>query len=500
MTNWLARTFASAVVRKIAYVLVAFALAYFGMGHARAADEPYCPYSGGKCSTESLAAQTCNQWASDYSQNPNQDAKCTIRQTSIRHQVFMRTKSGSNWGTWHNGPTWSWVTGCPANSPPDPSTNYECSNCSEHASLPSASYSSTSSNFQLCKDGCAFVDDGSGYAGSNDGVNWTVFSNSWKPSGNTCSAGTPEPKDKPCFPAPDGQTFCIRPGPKPFCASASTGREICWGPGETGTKTDGPTIQNRAPGTNPPADPVPDNGDGVTKTSGPNNTNLKGGGTGPTIITNITNWTTTSGADGGANNDGQPEGGSPDGDDEGDEKGTAGGGAGCDAPPVCSGGDPQLCAVLEQTWRNRCSANGNKLADGGCNDGAPVAFTCSGDEILCKQALLQKEAQCRAEKNDANGDGQPDWTEGDGPAPGEDDGEDGTGHTKFGIGVSTDLLDQEDIFGGGSCVPFPDITIMGVTTRGMDIPQWCDIVAVMRAVILLIAAFTAINILLGRNS
>ena len=64
--------------------------------------------------------------------------------------------------------------------------------------------------------------------------------------------------------------------------------------------------------------------------------------------------------------------------------------------------------------------------------------------------------------------------------------------------MRSSMLDTENIFGNGSCPAF-SISIMGVEASSSDIPAWCDIVAIMRAVVLIMGAFTALGILMGRT-
>ena len=133
--------------------------------------------------------------------------------------------------------------------------------------------------------------------------------------------------------------------------------------------------------------------------------------------------------------DGSDTPGEEDGDDEGDN--TASGGGDCKAPPSCKG-DGIQCNQLFQQWQIRCSG-----------------ATVTGD-------------------------------------PGESDNV-----TRFGIGVDASLLDQENIFGGGSCPTPPSLTIMGKTVSGADFPYWCQAMAILRALILIFGAFTAVKILTG---
>ncbi|MEL1264409.1 hypothetical protein [Pseudoxanthomonas putridarboris] len=95
---------------------------------------------------------------------------------------------------------------------------------------------------------------------------------------------------------------------------------------------------------------------------------------------------------------------------------------------------------------------------------------------------------------DANNNGVPDVLEGEGssPEPGE-----GDEVTRWGIGIGPGMLDTDDIFGGGSCPQFSSFEFMGATVNPSDIPSWCTLVSIMRAVILIMGAFFALRILMG---
>lgn len=182
-----------------------------------------------------------------------------------------------------------------------------------------------------------------------------------------------------------------------------------------------------------------------------------------------------SGGGGGADGLGQPEDGDCGGEgqpacgDNGSGSGngnTSGGGGSCAAPPS-STGDPILAQIAYQTWATRCAVEG--LGKG----------TAPGS-------------------GDADGDGdQPDWTKGDPPpTPGGDDEADIAGAKKFGIGIGPSALNDTDIFGGGTCPQF-SFQIAGTTISSAEYPQWCNVVAIMRALILIFGAFTALRILMG---
>lgn len=197
--------------------------------------------------------------------------------------------------------------------------------------------------------------------------------------------------------------------------------------------------------------------------------------------------------------DGSDTPGEEDGDDEGDN--TASGGGDCKAAPSCKG-DGIQCNQLFQQWHIRCSGATVTGDPTNCSSG----YTCAGDSVQCATVALLRKTACATAGNgdggtggprgDANGNGVPDVLEGSGAGDTGDPGEDDN-VTRFGIGVDASLLDQENIFGGGSCPTPPSLTIMGKTISGSDFPYWCQAMAILRALILIFGAFTAVKILTG---
>lgn len=208
---------------------------------------------------------------------------------------------------------------------------------------------------------------------------------------------------------------------------------------------------------------------------------------------------------------------------------TSGGGGDCATKPSGTG-DAIAANILFQAWATRCAiekvtkngalkisgtgeggsisiTSGQGQGDGqgegafgGCTpQGSVTSFSCSGDSVGCIQAEQLAVLRCRAQAQDADGNGQPDWTQGDNPQiPGDGDGD--YDEPAFrNLPMSTDMLDTSDMFGGGTC-PMFSITFYGQTFTTADMPQWCDIVAVMRAVILIMAAYLSVRILLGGGS
>lgn len=197
--------------------------------------------------------------------------------------------------------------------------------------------------------------------------------------------------------------------------------------------------------------------------------------------------------------DGSDTPGEEDGDDEGDN--TASGGGDCKAPPSCKG-DGIQCNQLFQQWQIRCSGATVTGDPTNCSSG----YSCSGDSVQCATVALLRKTACATAGNgdggtggspgDANGNGVADVLEGSGSGDTGDPGE-SDNVTRFGIGVDASLLDQENIFGGGSCPAPPSLTIMGKTISGSDFPYWCQAMAILRALILIFGAFTAVKILTG---
>lgn len=256
-----------------------------------------------------------------------------------------------------------------------------------------------------CAGGCMYkpVANGGGLV-AVDGLVSSEFAFDGEACPTTAPDVGPEPandagEDQECSPAGDGQTFCLKRNGD-HCHSASTGRQICWKPGETGEKNDGPVRQKRNAGNEPipPAslelpngDTLQQTGQPVTKTTTTNST---------TITTTTTNYTTTNGTDanGGGDpaDDGEASDGTPDGPGEDDGEGNeSGGGGDCDTPPTSSG-DPILGNILQQAWRTRCNLEGAVEGSGHhdtvCQD---AQAACKGSPALCRILKEERQERCR---------------------------------------------------------------------------------------------------------
>ena len=319
--------------------------------------------------------------------------------------------------------------------------------------------------------------------GANCDLNHKLFTRNF-PSGQTCSAREyehgwydPDPNDD------EAPVYCFN-GCKYEGATQTGGPgTVIWVPsGSVCTSQDAPE-----PTIDTDGDGVPDEDDAF-----PNDPNESADSDGDGIGDN---------ADFSPNDptDGSDTPGEEDGDDEGDN--TASGGGDCKAPPSCKG-DGIQCNQLFQQWHIRCSGATVTGDPTNCTSG----YSCSGDSVQCATVALLRKTACATAGDgeggtggtpgDANGNGVADVLEGSGAGDTGDPGE-SDNVTRFGIGVDASLLDQENIFGGGSCPTPPSLTIMGKTISGSDFPYWCQAMAILRALILIFGAFTAVKILTG---
>lgn len=346
-------------------------------------------------------------------------------------------------------------------------------------------------------------------ATKRNGQGGSLVSGMFEYTGESCgkSAENPEPapdKLKPdpppqeCVTYSSGQTFCQkRDGQQ--CYTTSNGRQNCWNPGETGEKTDGPVLQKRNAGPTevPPQNLQLPSGDSLQKSGqSVTDTTTKGG---TTITTTTTNYMTTNGTNASGGGTGKDSGEKGDGtgaSGEGDDKGSASGGGDCDTPPITTG-DPVIGMVATQAWHTRCAVeagNAAKVTGDVANCAQP--FTVEGTHANAVQLRAMRAQLC---KGDANGDGQPDWTKPDGTEAGDGGEDDQPGVLQR--MVNTDMLDKGGFFGGsGTCPQLGTLELGPFGSFSLDSQPWfCDLVALMRGVVLLMGAFISLRILTGEG-
>ncbi|QDS16179.1 virulence factor TspB C-terminal domain-related protein [Xanthomonas arboricola] len=475
--HWLARVFASAIARRVAYVIVALIFSMLGMSYARAAD------------TSATAHAKCTEWASNY--QPKDTNLITGAGTCVDKG---NTATGRFWqcqyqvAAYYNGPVSTATCG---------EYPYEVDDtCSKKPdyNIPFPSVHGAPRNGSLsCFSGCriAWFDNGDG-----------TYNGKFTTDPGQCS-DTDLDSDQECKSSVAGNYYynaalgVCEPEPPKECP-AGQGKNAK-GECEPNACPDGMTLG--PDGTCKPSDSECPAGN----IKSPSGKCLPGDGqcaSGEAL-----------GKDGtckrDANGDGKPDEEDQDGDDDKD-KDSASGGDSCDFAPSCSGNVIQ-CLQVKIQWRIDCNTRRSVNISGGACAAMPV---CTGDG--CKameyaQLIQQWKSACALEKlakgdkptpgtdaADKNGNGVPDALEGrlqsDGPGDGKEDVE---GSKRFGLLVSTDRLDRDNIFGGGTCPQPPTFTIKGTTISGADFPYFCQFAAILRALILMFGAYLAIKILMG---
>lgn len=317
-----------------------------------------------------------------------------------------------------------------------------------------------------CEGGCEYVADNAPVERRRydrpNGNSINFQRGYWRPSGGTCAVGpAPEPpRDDYCAMLDGGHKVCRDNQGRECVTSGKTGRRYC-SPKNGPTNATEPTRNENvnisapspSPGT-PPTPPTPRPGEDWKKSASASSTDVTNNVTQNIEINNNTGTPNTNPGDGNPNDGGDNPG---EGEGEGD-KGSASGGAGCDAPPVCSG-DPINCAVLDQSWRNRCASS----------------------------------------KGDANGNGRPDWTElsegegSDGVTPGN--GQDEKAQS-WGLESLLDKVDDSG-FIGQSCpsIPMFDLGPLGSFDPNGD--WWCETLDLIGSIFVFVASCAAVRILVS---
>lgn len=454
--------FASAIVRRIAFVVVAAAFAWFaGIGDASAQttctkDGPYT-----NC-TQQSAIQSCIARSSQLGVGTYYTYVCGYGQNAMHVRVCGANPSPTNnarVGQLQSRETlnaicytgdrdWYWNTAGQCPNGWDPVGNKCAPSQAECLARPAATSGWTLNNGGHCSDACSFGPAPAGETFTVNGKTYRSMAGS-VPTGAACVlASTNEPlPPAPQYCEPVGTlTMCLKQNGE-HCASASTGKQICWKPGETGEKTDGPILQSKVAGPNeiPPQSLTLPNGDSLTKSAGPATTTSTKGGT--TTTTTTTNYVTTHGtnAGGGTSGSGEPADGTGGGDGEGDGEGNGStGGVTCDAPPV-STGDALLAQIAHQQWLARCTGSGEEF-DGDHGEGVVDGKTGWDDTV-------------------------PDET----------------------------VLDEAGFLGGAGSCPSPPTFTLGGTSRTIDTSGLCDLGDIIAALMLLAAFAHAAYILAGNR-
>lgn len=304
------RMFASAIVRRLAVLLIGGVLAWAGCdAKAQVAGCPgnSTPGSGTGCGTQGGAYSSCMAAAASYT--GSKSAACEEVRGTGSWRYYACTRSGSSSGC--NGFPYYYF----------PATAL----CSAQAPQ-SGGYYRLGSTANSCTEGCVFSPAAGASTSQQVIAGVTYLSTSQRvPTGDVCSAndggGGTEVTEEECH-TQGNLTQCIRPDGK-HCAQASTGKRFCWSPSEAGTKQEGNEGATKSPtGTaiNPPKNPPPNGGDWTSTGSG-GMSNTSGGTTNNYTITNWNSSYGNTGNGGGSTNPDGSENGNGDGDGDGEDDG-----------------------------------------------------------------------------------------------------------------------------------------------------------------------------------
>lgn len=205
-----------------------------------------------------------------------------------------------------------------------------------------------------------------------------------------------------------------------------------------------------------------------------------------------------------ANGDGKAD--DDDDDNTNDPKKSFSGGDSCDAPPSCNG-DPIMCGQARIQWRIDCNTRRNVNISGGTCSNVPI---CTGKD--CKameysQLLMQWRAACALEKM-AGGDGSTGGGDADLAAIKNaltgsqlvDGGPEGTPDGAFSDNPSDpDELDDTGFGFSRSCPQIPPVSVMGQSIN-FDISIMCSWVALGGQLVLILAALLSLRILSSGSS
>lgn len=303
--RWLARIFANAIARRVAYVVVAIALAWCGIGKAQA--------QSSDCHNPTVANAFCPDRAQAYAAlvasaewRRNElvtlggyvdAAVCEISHSGPPSNQYSVSVEANGWCPGPFNRWRSYVVECPEGATWDEETK-SCGTCDTKPPFPAGNgwrgvTVNGSGEDTICQDSCEFIGQGFCITLGIDAQATTYCPGGWTPSGAACSAGVGE-GGSPSPPDSDGD----------------------------GT-SDGNDSAPNNPGQGGGGD---ENGEGQAE---------DGSGT--------------------CGGDGQPACGSP-GTGSGNGN-TSGGGHDCNTPPS-STGDAILAQIAYQTWATRCAITG----------------------------------------------------------------------------------------------------------------------------------------------
>ncbi|ANO58020.1 hypothetical protein CDO11_11745 [Xanthomonas oryzae pv. oryzae] len=461
--GWLARVFASAIARRLAYVLVAATLAWCGIGCASAQDFGTQGAAYSACMSQTAAyLASLGRGAND--RNP----ECNVEQGSqaYRGQFETRDCSSCDWYRAYYG-YFPWSKGC------DQEPDYT-------GSGPWGTYVGTARNGSIgCRNGC----DGVWFGNGDDTMTWNATGAICpKDPEKTCDAmsggygwngylGVCEPP--PTEECPEGQV----PDGKGGCSSNKCPEGMLLQADGTCApkKNDCPAGQIRSPS----GSCLPGDGQcAAGEVRGPDGTCKKDG-------------------------DGDGE---PDEPGEGDKSQFSGGDS-CDSPPSCSG-DAIMCGQARIQWRIDCNTRRDVNITGGSCASMPVCVGENCKALEYSQLLMQWRAACALEKaanNSGGGTGNNadvkairDAITGNGTADIGADGKpadafsDESGYGEH--GYPTGELDTHGFGYSRTCPTIPDVAVFGQTLH-FDTSKFCQWMVLGGQIVLVMASLVSLRLM-----
>ncbi len=468
------RVFANAIARRVAYVLVAMALAWLGLGEARA-DQMYASQGAAYAGCQaSLATAGSHAGATPV----GCDLTFAGSASSPGYYTCKVSAGGSEWtcGYWHGG-THS-IHSFPVNGScaAQPSTTF-----SSDARIPTGSVGCVNGG---PSGGCEFVVTSNG-----DGTYTRSFS---MPGLGACNV-IPD-----CPTGPTSEWY-MHPGTG-LCQPIE---QEC-----AANQTKNPTTGNCENAC--PSGMVAD-ADGLCKPStddcpagnvrAPSGECLPGEGQCAAGEARRPNGTCGRDSDG----DGQAD--EDDEDPENDpDRETASGGDTCSAPPSCSGG-PIDCLQAKIQWRIDCNTRHKVNVTGGACGAMPVCVGENCKAMEYAQLLQQWKAACALEKL-ANADGGGEGGDNSDliallTGPGSINGEHGDtggmpgGDGPFQWGEGEEHEPDTAGFGYGSSCPSPPSFTVGGRTISIDLTIMCQWVSLAGSIVLILAGLASVRIVSG---
>lgn len=294
--SWLARVAASAAVRRLVYLaiagVIALVLSFVPTGKAHAQDQGHYPFRSAAISAcqADMAEALAYSPSGSLSNNCSPDSPVVNGERAVACGGYLSVQGTP--GTYGNRGCTASAGSTRGQSEPGRSLYFwpadavepDCAAKPAHGPV---SFDDSTSSGVFCDGNCAYVVAQVGDPGANwRTVGGRTFSSGAKPSGETCTTGTPlgpyDPNQEVCKSTGGSHAECVKPNGD-HCVVSASGANLCWKPKETGERmtTDGKTGADREIA---PATPTPPSNQENPTQEGPTSTTTINGDTYNTSI------------------------------------------------------------------------------------------------------------------------------------------------------------------------------------------------------------------------